>query len=266
VRYSASRALIAGLLTALYIYGKTHASGSLARLDPYRPNYSWHEFMIANAKFVDELLFTGHIITPTTLLLLWALVFAYAFIRRDRTLQLMAFCVVIVPLPIAFLVPIRGDAPLYLLLFGWAMLLAKVVYDLIAFACKTSVFANRGFRMAASVFVGCALAIFTEWENYRLGVRSLDVGARTSHVIHTFQSLDVRPQPGSSVLLLLDDSNLFQNKWNAFFMACLVWNDHSLRLWVEDANQLTSQQQANVDYIISVSEFQMRVIRSPQIR
>jgi hypothetical protein len=64
------------------------------------------------------------------------------------------------------------------------------------------------------------------------------------------------------MLLLLGDNDLFQNKWNAFFMASLVWNDHSLRLWVEDVNQLTSQQQANVDYIILISEFQAQVVHS----
>jgi hypothetical protein len=59
--------------------------------------------------------------------------------------------------------------------------------------------------------------------------------------------------------------NLFQNKWNAFFIASLVWNDHSLRIWVEKADELTPQQQANVDYIISLGEFSADVIRSPEL-
>src|SRR5205085_2814585 len=162
----------------------------------------WHQFTTANAKFVNELLFTGHAITPIMLLLSWVLIFVYAFTRRDRTLQLMAFWVVIVPLPLAFLVPIRGDAPLYLLLFGWAMLLANVASDLITLVFKTPIFAGRGFRVAATVFVACVFVMFTEWQNHRLGVRSLNVGARTSHLIQTFQSLGLRPHPGSSVLLL----------------------------------------------------------------
>jgi hypothetical protein len=59
--------------------------------------------------------------------------------------------------------------------------------------------------------------------------------------------------------------NLFQNKWNVFFIASLAWNDHSLRIWVENVNELTPQQQANVDYIISVSEFKADVVRSPEL-
>ena len=136
----ATPSLIAGLLTIFYIYGKTHGSGSLASLDPYQPKYSWDNFTASNARFVGQLLFAGDTITPIALLLLWALVFIYAFLRRDRTLQLMAFWIVIVPLPVAFIVPMRGDASLYLLLFGWAMIFAKVAFDLITLISKFLVF------------------------------------------------------------------------------------------------------------------------------
>jgi hypothetical protein len=281
----AAPSLIAGSLTVFYIYGKLHGSGSLASLDPYRPKYSWANFTASNAKFVGQLLFAGHTITPIALLLLWALVFIYAFLRRDRTLQLMAFWIVIVPLPLAFIVPMRGDASLYLLLFGWAMIFAKVTFDLITLIWKFSVFVGkrllpaatsasvadafrkvppRGFRIGAMLLVAFALAAFTQQENQRLRVPWLNVGAKTSHVIHTFGSLDLRPPHGSSILLLLKE-NLFQNNWNVFFIASLVWNDHSLHIWVENINELTPQQQANVDYIISVSEFGTDVIRSPKL-
>jgi hypothetical protein len=285
IRTYAAPSLIAGLLTVVYIYGKTHGGGSLASLDPYRPIYSWHNFTTSNAKFVGQLLFAGHTITPVALLLLWALVFIYAFVRRDRTLQLMAFWIVIVPLPVAFIVPVRGDASLYLLLFGWAMIFAKVTFDLITLISEFLVFLGnralpaatgaimgeatrkvslRVFRIVATLLVGFALAVFTQQENQRLRVPWLNVGAKTSHVIHTFRSLGLRPLHGSSILLLLKE-NLFQNKWNVFFIASLAWNDHSLRIWVENVNELTPQQQANVDYIISISEFDADVVRSPEL-
>jgi len=285
IRTYATPSLIAGLLTISYIYGKIHGSGSLASLDPYRPIYSWFNFTASNAKFVGQLLFAGHTITPIALLLLWALVFIYAFVRRDRTLQLMAFWIVIVPLPVAFIVPVRGDASLYLLLFGWAMIFARVTFDLITLISRFLVFpgnrslpaatgaiigdlsrkvSSRVFRIVATLLVVFALAAFTQRENQRLRVPWVDVGSKTSHVIHTLRSLGLRPLHGSSVLLLLKE-NIFQNKWNVFFIACLVWNDHSLRIWVENVNELTPQQQANVDYIISISEFNGDVIRSPEL-
>ena len=70
IRSYAAPSLIAGLLTVLYIYGKLHGNGSLASLDPYRPKYSWHNFTASNAKFVGQLLFAGHTITPIALLTL----------------------------------------------------------------------------------------------------------------------------------------------------------------------------------------------------
>ena len=285
IRTYAAPSLIAGFVTVLYIYGKLHGNGSLASLDPYRPKYSWHNFTASNAQFVSQLLFAGHTITPITLLLLWALIFIYAFVRRDRTLQLMAFWIVIVPLPVAFIVPVRGDASLYLLLFGWAMIFAKVTFDLITLISEFLVFLGsrvlpaatgaiiwnpsrevslRVFRIVATLLVAFALAAFTTRENERLRVPWFNVGANTSHVIHTLRSLSLRPLHGSSILLLSKE-NLFQNKWHTFFIASLVWNDHSLRIWVENVNELTPQQQTNVDYIISISEFNADIIRSPKL-
>jgi hypothetical protein len=287
IRSYAAPSIIAALLTICYIYGKIHGSGSLASLDPYQPKYSWHNFTTSNAHFVSQLLFAGRTIAPMTLLLLWASVFIYAFTRRDRILQLMAFWIVIVPLPVAFIVPVRGDASLYLLLFGWAIILAKITFDLITLisevlllpykhalpAATDAIIGNasrkvslrRVFRIVATLLVAFALAAFTWRENQRLRVPLLNVGAKTSHVIDAFRSLSLRPSPGSRILLLLRE-DLFQNKWNVFFIACLIWNDHSLRLWVENANELAPQQHAKVDYIISVSEFEADIVHSPELR
>jgi hypothetical protein len=300
----AAPSLIAGLLTAIYIFGKTHGSGSLIRLDPYRPKLSWHHFITSNAKFVGDLLYSPHAITPLTLLALWAVVFIYAFLRRDRTLQLMAFWIVIVPLPIAFIRPIRGGGSLYLLLFGWAMIIAKVAFDLITLISKSLILVRQTarvrtptgaiiggaatgrtrsaaaapavetavgktsastFRIVAVILLALSLARFTQWENQRLRtVRAWpNAWKKVSHVIGALQSLNLQPAPRSTVLLKMKD-NPFPNKWHPLFIASLFWNDHSLRIWLEDVSQLTPQQVANVDYIILLSEFEAKVIRAPR--
>jgi len=306
VRWSWSFALpslITGLLTAVYILGKTRGAGSLTRLDPYRPKISWHHFTTSNTKFVSELLFPNHAITPKMLLALWAIVFIYAFTRRDRMLQLMAFWVVIVPLPIAFLVPIRGGACLYLLLYGWAMIFGRLASDLITLISKSPILIGRSAgagaiagaiiggaltnrvrgtaigaaigaavgkmsppmcRAVATVLVAFAVAAFTQLENERSGFVPawLNSSQEVAHVIKAVQSLNLRPAPRSTVLLKMKE-NPFSNKWHALCIASLVWNDHSLRIWLEDVSQLTPQQKANAVYIISLSEFQATVIRSP---
>lgn len=304
-RSVAAPSLIAGLLTAIYIWGKTHSSGSLIRYDSYRPKISWHHFMTSNASFVGELLYSHQAVTPKVLLASWAVVFIYAFLRRDRTLQLMAFWIVIVPLPIAFILPIRGGAALYLLLFGWAMIFAKVSFDLITLISKSLILVGQAvgvgapsgaimqgttagrarsaaigtdagaapskmspriFRVVATLLVASALAIFTQWENQRFGtVRALlNGGQKVSHVIEALNSLNLRPAPGSTVLLRTKE-NPFQNKWHALFIASLVWNDRSLRIWLEGVYPLTPQQIANMNYVISLSEFEAKILRSPEV-
>ncbi len=301
----AAPSLIAGLLTAIYIYGKTHGSGSLTRYEPYRPKVSWHHFMASNTKFVSDLFYFQHTITPMTLLVLWGLVFIYAFVRRDRTLQLMAFWVVIVPLPIAFLVPLRAGASLYLLLFGWAMIFATIIVDLITLISKSRILIGHGlgagaaagaimggalrssvrgaaigaavgaavgkmsasiFRIAAVFSVASGLAILTRWENQRHHTVQawLSVGEKVPHVIEALKSLHLQPASRSTILLRIPEA-LFLNKSHAVFIAYLVWNDHSLRIWLENAHQLTPEQLAKVDYIVSLNEFEAKVIRSPEI-
>ena len=300
----AAPSLIAGLLTAIYIYGKTHSSGSLTQYEPYRPKVSWHHFIASNTKFVSDLFYFQHTITPITLLVLWGLVFIYAFVRRDRTLQLMAFWVIIVPLPIAFLIPLRAGAALYLLLFGWATIFAKVVFDLITLISNSRLLIGQGVgagaaagaimggalsssvrgaaigaaigtavgKMSASIFrivavlsVAFALAIFTRRENqhHQTARVWLGVGEKVPHVIEALKSLHLQPASQSTILLRIPE-DLFLNKSHAVFIAYLVWNDHSLQVWLENANALTPQQLAKVDYIVSLNEFEAKIIRSPE--
>jgi hypothetical protein len=218
-------------------------------------------------------------------------------------LQLMAFWVVIIPLPLAFIPP-RGGASLYLLLFGWAMIFAKLVSDLITLISGSSTLLGKDvrvgpaagaiiggaatnrvrgaaigpaagaaagkmspvtFRVFATVLMASALAMFTQWENQRFGriPTLLSVGRRTSHVIQAFRSLDLHPPPGSRILLR-PDKRFYQNRYYPAFVASLAWNDHSLRIYVDGQNQLTKQQILNMNYIISFSEFELKVIRSPE--
>jgi hypothetical protein len=295
-------ALIAGLITAVYIYGRIHGPTSLATAGHYRPQYSWSNFLKSNASFVSQL-FYGVAISEWGLLALWALVFIYAFLGRDRMLRLMAFWVLIVPLPLAFIVPIRGGGHLYLLLFGWAMIFAKVASDLIELLCKFSLLmlqvarvgaatgavtrstptggvrgtatgvaaaaaagnmSQTTLRIAAMLVVALSLAIFTRWKNQPSYVRAFqNVGQKTSHVAQAFRSLDLRPAPGSTILV---KGNPFipGQGWNALFIPALLWNDHSLQIWLDGLNKLTPQQLEKMDYIILLSEFHAEVIRSPE--
>ena len=300
--HDASPALAAGAITAIYCYNKIYGPRSwvVAGLEAYTPHYSWHRFIKSNEGFISELFY--YLVPKSTggvVLAAWGLVFAYAFLRRDRMLQLMAFWVVITPLPLAF-IPTRRGACLYLLLFGWAMIFAKLVSDLITLISRSSTLLGKDvgvgaatgaatnhvrgaaigaaigaaagktsppiFRVFATVLVASVLAIFTQWENQRFGsvpASLLSIGQKASHVIQAFHSLNLHPAPGS-MILLRPESRFYQNKHYPLFVASLVWNDHSLRIYVAGANQVTEQQIAKMDYIISLTEFQGKLLRTPE--
>ena len=87
-------------------------------------------------------------------------------------------------------------------------------------------------RIVLVSVLAVSFALFTDWENRRLRTvpNLLGVGEKVSHVIAAIDSLNLRPAPGSTVLLNVKEQ-LFRNKWHPFFIASLIWNDHSLQIW-----------------------------------
>jgi hypothetical protein len=228
-------------------------------LQLYAPHYSWRRFIETNTRFVNELFYLApnHVLTGGALVAIWVLIFVYAFLRRDRTIQLMAFWIVITPLPLVFIPP-RGGARLYIMLFGWAMIFAKLAWDVITLASKlprllapraaADAIASRPmaagtpsdsdrlqmqgvaavsphkrfpltFRTFAIALVACGLVVFTGWQNQRLGVNRaiLNSGHKTLHVIQAFRSLNLHPTPGSAILLRPERYFLENGFYPAFF-------------------------------------------------
>lgn len=347
ILHCASPALAAGMITAIYCYNKIYGPGFAGNfstevieyrlnparpdswviatlLGPYMPRYTWHRFIESNTRFVSELFYLApnHVLTGEVLVAIWALLFAYAFLRRNQALQLMAFWVVVTPLPLAFLSP-RGGGRLYIPLFGWAMIFAKLAWDVITVIYKspallrrsgrytpqspgaeptdcprwTTVSAAAGatskispvrFQTFAMIVIAFGLAVFTQWENQRSGrVRTiLNSGQKAVHVIQGLRSLNLHPAPGSTILLmpekhfyehgyypgyfasLAQDNPLRQvvvelapRYW--YYVASLVWGNRTLRIYVEDRDQLSEEQIAKMNYIISFDEFQAKLMRGP---
>jgi hypothetical protein len=260
-------ALIGGLVTAIFIYAKLNSPYSLAHLEAYRPVFSWHRFTLTNASFINELLYDSASRIGRAVLVAWPVIFLYAFWRRDRLLQLMAFWVVITPLPLAF-IPSRGGAMLYIVLFGWAMIIARVLEDLIKLIgrfLRLSASGTTMLRTLATAVVAVALAVFTHWQSHRFN-RTRDLvgsGQKSLHVIQAMRSLNLRPVPGSAILLK-PETRFYQNPYYPAFVASLVWNDRSLRVYVAGQHQLTQEQIAKMNYVISLNEFSAQLVRAAQ--
>ena len=183
-------------------------------------------------------------------------------------LELMAFWVVITPLPLAFVTP-RGGACLTIVLFGWVMILAKLVSDLsllitrLPLLKKAAVFPMRAGVMLCVVVL---LGVGTERQNRRYGLGWLKGGEKTANVIEAFRALNLHPEPGSKILLT---DNPFAGSsgtgaWAPLFIAGLLWNDHSLTVYQEGKNALSVQQIAKMDYVLAVHEYKVDLLRGPR--
>jgi hypothetical protein len=183
-------------------------------------------------------------------------------------LELMAFWVVITPLPLAFVTP-REGACLTIILFGWAMIFAKLILDLslliarLPLPHKAAVIPLRAGVMLCIVIL---LAVWTERQNRRYGLGWLHGGEKTGHVIEAFRALNLQPRPASKILLTDNPfaSSRGTGPWAPVFIAGLHWNDHSLTIYQEGQNALTSRQIAEMDYVLAVHEYKVDVIRRPR--
>ena len=280
LRY-ASLALLAGVITAIYCYNKVYGSGLVSNfstelteyrinqarpdswiiailIEPYTPHYSWQRFIESNTRFVSEVFYLTpkHVLPGEMLLAIWALLFVYAFLRRDRGLQLMAFWVVITPLPLAFLTP-RGGGRLYIPLFGWAMIFAKLVSDIITSMYKSLTLLSQTvgwtpqlkqssgsaandhgrsalmhnalpvtFQTLATLLVALALAAFTQWKNQGFA-RQLNSEQKAVHVIQALRLLNMHPAPGS-MILLRPEQQFYQTGYYPAYFGSLA-QDNPLR-------------------------------------
>jgi hypothetical protein len=180
-------------------------------------------------------------------------------------LELMAFWVVITPLPLAFVTP-REGACLTIILFGWVMILSKLVSDLSLLITGLPLLKKAAalpVRAGVMLCVVILLGVGTQRQHRRYALGWLKGGEKTAHVIEAFRALNLHPKPGSEILLT---DNPFAGSpgggpWVPLFIAGLLWNDHSLTVYQEGKNALNAQQIAEMNYILEVHEYKVDPIR-----
>ena len=88
-------------------------------------------------------------------------------------------------------------------------------------------------------------------------------GQKSLRVIQALRSLNLHPPPGSKILLK-PETRFYQNPYYPVFVASLVLNDRSLRIYVAGQHQLTQQEIANMSYVISFNEFSANLVRAAE--
>lgn len=220
-------AMLAGLLTAGYIYGKLTGPDSLSTLDAYRPTITLHAFL-ATARNHMNLMFYGDSwlrMNTVRVLGLWVLMPLLAWLLRSRVLALVAAFAVLSFLPVAFLPPREGFV-LYLPLLWWAIYVAMLLMQL------RERYAPRVPAWPVALAIPLALAPIHQRHASRGLPFLLHALQKTNVTLDEFRRLQAPVARGSCLLIR---NNPFDPDWDVYFMAKLWFNDHSLRVALQDA-------------------------------
>jgi hypothetical protein len=257
--------LAAGAITAVFILGKALGAGSLTAQDAYRPVLKWARFSESSTRFFRTMFYTDGL-NMEHALVMWGVLLCAGMIGllrrpRDPRWMFLWIWVMVTPLPIAFL-PGRGAGLLYLVAAGWAMVVAMLCRA-VSWRLVRELFAGRTARMAAMglCLLGCASAYAYQTRiAHRYDVYGyLLEGKHTAEMIVQFQKLGLQPKPGSRIVFVGDP---FEGRYDMTFLAALVWNDRSLRIFQTSHGPLSDEDIAGMDYILDYAGDRF-VVRKP---
>jgi hypothetical protein len=256
--------LTAGAITAVFILGKTLGAGTLTATEAYRPVLTWARFSESSVRFFNTIFYTDGL-TLEHVVVMWGLLLCAGFAglvrrRRDPRWMFLWVWVTVTPLPIAFL-PGRGGAQLYIVAVGWALVTAMLLRAL-SWRLTRELFRGRAARLAAMglFLLGSAAAYASQTRVVHRDVvyGYLLTGKRMAEVIGQFEKLGLHPRPGSRIVFLHDP---FDGTFNMTFVAALVWDDRSLRIFQQSQAHLPEDQVAGMDYIVDYRDDKFVVLK-----
>jgi len=249
---SALPGLLAGVVTVVYIVGKTFGSDSLTKLEAYRPVFTLERYLDSTTAFLNTLFYQpteGGFFGPWRLLLAAVLLLAIAWKAGQRHLLLMWFFIFITPLPITFL-PGRGGGCLYIPLVGWAIFLGTLIVSLGGLVAKAPLV--RTLPPAAAP-VALALA-FTVWQwnwsaRQETAVMSWmqDEGKKTAAVLQQIQAVQPAVRPGARIYVRNDVFPGYDTK----YLFELNYRDRSVEVWLEHQSKFAPADLEKMNYIFA---------------
>jgi hypothetical protein len=256
-------------ITVAFIAVRTLGPGSLTTTYPYRPVYTWARFFETNIHFLNTIFYAERF-NANLVILAWAALLYVSLRNWDRRLLLLWVWVVVTPLPIAF-IPGRGGACLYIVAAGWAMVIAILVESLARRIGREPVFARlpSGAVVTCVILVGILLYGYeTEWFHHFRIPGYLQNGDKTWSLIQQFRDLPVRPAHGSRIIFVNDPFPGCET----FFIASLWWNDHSLRMKLQDrlnappregcdCAHFSEQELSAMDYVFDFPDGRMKQLK-----
>jgi hypothetical protein len=249
---SAVPGLLAGVVTLVFLVGKTFGPDSLTNLEAYRPVFTLERYLDSTTAFLNTLFYQpteGGFFGAWQVLLAAVLLLAIAWKAREKHLLLMWFFIFITPLPITFL-PGRGGGCLYIPLVGWAIFFGSLLVSFASVLAKAPL-----LRALPPAVASVALAlIFTAWQwswsaRQEAAVMSWmrDEGKRTAAVLQQIQAVQPAVRPGARIYVRHDVFPGYDTK----YLFELNYRDRSVEVWLEQQAQFAPGDLDKMDYIFA---------------
>ncbi len=257
--------LIAGVMTVVFVLGKTFGSDSLVRMPAYRPTFTWSRYWESTSRFVNEIFYQpdNGFFEPWRIAVLAVALLFVAWRWRQKHLLLMWCFVWIAPLPITF-VPDRGGGMLYIPLLGWAVIAVSLFLGLSNAAARLL----AAGRVPAPVTVGVLVALGAAgfWANTANEDATLPEGIRhpgqlTWSMVEQVRAVQPRVKPGSQIYVT---GNPFEG-WEVKFIFELVYHDRSVNVWLSDKYQLPPDEIERMDYIFAIEDGKLKRLKGPKL-
>jgi hypothetical protein len=239
-------ALIA--ITLVSAAGKVLGPNALAKQGGYLLDLSLHRYFVNNEIYVSEFFYSEYFTTSRKLLIAWAILTIVCAVARKRELWWAWFLVSTVTLPVSFTIQHRNGPSLYLPLFAFALMISLLAVGF--FKPPALAWAAAGL-----VAILCAQQTVHYWRERTADY--IDFQRPTWSAITQVRDLGSRPPPHSRVLFLKDP---FRD-WDTYFIAELVWNDHSLDIRLADKLGAPPQFD-DYDWILTFEGQNLRIVRA----
>ncbi len=244
-------ALIAGVLTALYLYGKMNGPDPLNAQDAYKPAFTVQRFFATARNDMNLLFYTERWFNTARVILLWIALPFVAWLLRSRTLALSGAFAILAFLPVSF-VPPREGFVCYLPLAWWSIYAAVLVLEL------RRRYTPKIPALAVVLTIPLLLMpLHTKRQTPLLaGLRGAQ--ARTNNALADLCGLRPKLTPAGRVLIR---NNRFGEDWDMLFLAKLWFNDHRAQVVLQEgANEPRGDSAREFDLILDDSGGHLRIV------
>jgi hypothetical protein len=263
----ARTSLIAAVLDLEDIYGKVAGPKAMITAESYRPVFTLTRLRDFQSLAMRDLFFSWSW-TPgwPAILALWAALFLFAYLKRDRPiLRFLFWFLVVAPIPLEFLLG-KGQACLALLIVAGAIFVAVVLVDIANSAADLFVHVLRTppaiRRLAAGAMLVFALIM---WVRAQWRLRELvgqtpmtSLGFETWDLIEQLRASNYRPRPATLVVFTEDP---FPNTVDMYSLVRLWINDRSVVVHVTCQGPLPEETLAKAYSIFAIRNRKLVTLR-----